>query len=67
MADVKKMTDFTKDTWKKGGKEIATKLIPIVLTGVGGILVKIINQEKWGQVNEKINTSYKNDKISLGR
>ena len=42
----KNMTDFTKDTWKKGGKEIATKLIPVVLTGVGGILVKIINQEK---------------------
>lgn len=46
----KNMTDFTKDTWKKGGKEIATKVIPVVLTGIGGILVKIINQEKWGVV-----------------
>ena len=27
-------------------KEIATKVIPIVLASVGGILVKIINQEK---------------------
>ena len=42
----KSFTDFTKDTWKKGGKEIATKVIPIVLTSVGGVLVKIINQEK---------------------
>lgn len=42
----KNMTDFTKDTWKKGGKEITTKVIPVVLTGVSGIIIKIINQEK---------------------
>lgn len=41
----KSMTDFTKETWKKGGKEIATKMVPVVLTGVSGILVKIINQK----------------------
>jgi hypothetical protein len=46
MKDVKNMTQFTKDTWKNGGKEIATKVIPVVLTGVAGILVKIINQKK---------------------
>ena len=44
--EVKNMTDFTKDTLKTGSKEIATKVIPIVLASVGGILVKIINQEK---------------------
>lgn len=42
----KSFTDFTKDTWKNGGKEIATKVIPVVLTGVSGIIIKIINQEK---------------------
>lgn len=42
----KNMTDFTKDTLKMGGKEIATKVIPVVLASVSGILVKIINQEK---------------------
>lgn len=36
----KNMTDFTKDTWKKGGKEIATKVIPVVLTGIGGYFSK---------------------------
>lgn len=50
----KNMTDFTKETWKKGGKEIATKVVPVVLTSVSGILVKIINQNtKWGRVNGK--------------
>ena len=48
----KNMTQFTKDTWKKGGKEIATKVIPVVLTGISGIIIKIINQEKWGQIND---------------
>lgn len=46
MNEVKNMTDFTKDTLKTCSKEIATKVIPIVLASVGGILVKIINQEK---------------------
>jgi len=41
----KNMTQFTKDTWKNGGKEIAVKMIPVVLTGLSGILVKIINQK----------------------
>lgn len=41
----KNMTQFTKDTWKQGGKEIATKVIPVVLTSVSGILIKIINQK----------------------
>lgn len=41
----KNMTDFTKETWKNGAKEIATKMIPVVLTGVSGILIKVINQK----------------------
>lgn len=41
----KNMTDFTKETWKNGGKEIATKVIPVVLSGVSGIIIKIINQK----------------------
>lgn len=42
----KSFTDATKTTMKNGGKEIATKVIPVVLTGVSGIIIKIINQEK---------------------
>ncbi|MDW3928281.1 hypothetical protein QI302_11775 [Staphylococcus saprophyticus] len=32
MNEVKNMTDFTKDTLKMGGKEIATKVIPVVFS-----------------------------------
>lgn len=46
MNEVKNMTDFTKDTLKTGGKEIATKAIPVILASVSGMLVKIINQKK---------------------
>lgn len=42
----KSFTDATKIAMKNGGKEIATKVIPVVLTGVSGIIIKIINQEK---------------------
>lgn len=42
----KNLTDATKITMKNGGKEIATKIVPIILTGIGGIIIGIINQDK---------------------
>lgn len=42
----KSFTDATKATMKNGGKGIATKVVPVILAGVGSIIVGIINQEK---------------------
>ena len=42
----KSFTDATKATMKNGGKDTATKVVPVILAGVGSIIVGIINQEK---------------------
>lgn len=42
----KSITDATKTTMKNGAKDIATKVVPIVMAGVGTIVVGILNQEK---------------------
>lgn len=42
----KSFTDATKATMKNGGKDIATKVVPVILAGVGSVIVGIINQDK---------------------
>lgn len=42
----KNFTDATKTTMKNGGKDIATKVVPVILGGIGSIIVGIINQDK---------------------
>lgn len=45
----KSITDATANTLKNGAKDIATKVVPIVMAGVGTIVVGILNQEKAGK------------------
>lgn len=45
----KSITDATKATMKNGAKDIATKVVPIVMAGVGTSVVGILNQEKVGK------------------
>lgn len=42
----KSITEATKVMMKNGAKDIATKVVPIVIAGVGTIVVGILNQEK---------------------